>query len=79
MSETERAHLVQPAQPGRRRRRVLAAVLGLSVLCMGTGAFSLAIFTSSASSTGTFAAGTMNNSIVAVGGHIGSVAAECRI
>jgi hypothetical protein len=62
VSDTERAHHLQPVQatrPGRRRRRLLAALLGLSVLCLGTGAFSLAIFTSTAASTGTFAAGTV--------------------
>jgi hypothetical protein len=60
VSETERAHPVQPAQPGRRRRRFLAAILGLSVLSAGAGAFSLAIFTDTAASTGTFAAGTVD-------------------
>ena len=60
MSETERAHEFQPAQPGRRRRRLLAAMLGLSVLSAGAGAFSLAIFTDTAASTGTFAAGTVD-------------------
>ena len=60
MSEIERAHLLQPAQPGRRRRRFLAAILGLSILSVGAGAFSLAIFTDTAASTGTFAAGTID-------------------
>ena len=59
MSETERAHEFQPARPGARRRRLLAAILGLSVVSVGAGAFSLAIFTSTAASTGTFAAGTV--------------------
>jgi hypothetical protein len=60
VSDTERAHPVQPAQRGRGRRRLLAALLGLSVLSAGAGAFSLAIFTDAAASTGTFAAGTVD-------------------
>jgi hypothetical protein len=65
LSETERAHLVQPAppaaaRPGAHRRRILAAILGLSVLSAGAGAMSLAIFTDTAASTGTFAAGTVD-------------------
>ena len=36
------------------------ALLGLSVLSVGAGAFSLAIFTDTAASTGTFAAGTVD-------------------
>ena len=60
MSDTERAYLVQPARPGAHRRRILAAILGLSVLSAGAGAMSLAIFTDTAASTGTFAAGTVD-------------------
>lgn len=65
MSDTERAQLVQPARPavarpGAHRRRILAAILGLSVLSAGAGAMSLAIFTDTAASTGTFAAGTVD-------------------
>lgn len=46
----------------RRRRRggVLALLLGLSVVSLGAGAMSLAIFTDSAASTGTFASGTID-------------------
>ena len=59
MSETERAS--RPVRPaGALRRRLLAALLGLSVLSVGAGAFSLAIFTDTAASTGTFAAGTID-------------------
>ena len=36
------------------------AILGLSVLSVGAGAMSLAIFTDTAASTGTFAAGTVD-------------------
>jgi hypothetical protein len=60
VSETERAHSIEPRQPGARRRRLLAAILGLSVLSVGAGVFSLAIFTDTAASTGTFAAGTVD-------------------
>ena len=48
------------ARPGAVRRRLLAGILGLSVLSVGAGAFSLAIFTDTAASTGTFAAGTVD-------------------
>jgi len=59
VSETERAS--QPVRPaGARRRRLLAALLGLSVLSVGAGAFSLAMFTDTAASTGTFATGTID-------------------
>ncbi len=59
MSDIERA---EPSTDGhgRRRRRLLACLLGLSVLSVGAGAFSLAIFTDTAASTGTFAAGTVD-------------------
>lgn len=49
------------AQTRRRRRRtILAALLGLSIVGLGAGALSLAIFTDTAASTGTFASGTID-------------------
>jgi hypothetical protein len=51
----------QPSAPRRRRRRpILAALLGLSVVGLGAGVFSLAIFTDTAASTGSFASGTID-------------------
>jgi spore coat-associated protein N len=48
-------------QPRRRRRRgILALLLGLTTVSLGAGMFSLAIFTDSAASTGTFATGTID-------------------
>jgi hypothetical protein len=48
-------------QPRRRRRRgILALLLGLTTVSLGAGMFSLAIFTDSDSSTGTFATGTID-------------------
>jgi hypothetical protein len=44
----------------RGRRRLLAALLGLTVLCLGAGAFSLAIFTDTAASSGSIASGTID-------------------
>jgi hypothetical protein len=44
----------------RRRRGILALLLGLTILSVGAGMFSLAIFTDSDSSTGSFAAGTID-------------------
>lgn len=59
MPEIERAS--QPVRPaGARRRRLLAALLGLSVLSVGAGAFSLAMFTDTAASSGSFATGTID-------------------
>jgi hypothetical protein len=46
-------------QPRRRRRGLLVLLLGLAVLTMGTGAFSLARFTSSDTSSGAFTTGTI--------------------
>lgn len=43
-----------------RRRGLLAGLLGLTVLTLGAGVFSLAIFTDSDSSTGSFAAGSVD-------------------
>jgi spore coat-associated protein N len=46
--------------PRRRRRGVLALLLGLTTLSLGAGMFSLALFTDQAQSTGTFASGTID-------------------
>jgi predicted ribosomally synthesized peptide with SipW-like signal peptide len=49
------------SEPRRHRRRgVLALLLGLSVVSLGAGAMSLALFTDSAASSGTFASGTID-------------------
>jgi hypothetical protein len=51
----------QPDPSVRRRRRgLLAALLSLTVITLGAGVFSLAIFTDSAASTGSFATGTID-------------------
>ena len=47
-------------QPRRRRRGLLALLLGLTTISLGAGMFSLAVFTDSDSSTGTFQAGTVD-------------------
>lgn len=44
----------------RRRRGVLAVLLGLTTISLGAGMFSLAIFTDTDASTGTFSAGTID-------------------
>lgn len=47
-------------QPSRRRRRgILALLLGLTTISLGAGMFSLAVFTDSDASTGTFATGNV--------------------
>jgi spore coat-associated protein N len=47
--------------PSRRRRRgLLVALLGLTTISLGAGMFSLAIFTDTDSSTGSFTAGTID-------------------
>ena len=46
--------------PRRRRRGMLALLLGLTTLSLGAGAFSLAIFTDTDSTDGTFASGTID-------------------
>lgn len=56
---------VTPAPPEERTSRrpgrgILAILLGLTVVSLGAGMFSLAIFTDSDASTGTFAAGTID-------------------
>ncbi len=43
-----------------RRRGLLTGLLGLTVLTLGAGVFSLAYFTDTAASTGTFQAGTID-------------------
>ena len=53
MSETARTRR-------RRRRGLLAALLGLTVLTLGAGVFSLAIFTDTAASSGSFTSGTID-------------------
>ena len=47
-------------RPRRRRRGILALLLGLTTISLGAGMFSLAIFTDSDASTGTFEAGTID-------------------
>lgn len=49
-----------PARLSRQQRIGLTALLGLTALSLGAGAMSLAIFTDSAASTGTFASGTID-------------------
>ena len=44
----------------RRRRGVMAAILGLTTLSLGAGVFSLAIFTDTQDATGSFTAGTID-------------------
>ena len=44
----------------RHRRGILAVLLGLTSVSLGAGMFSLAIFTDTSASTGTFAAGTID-------------------
>ena len=46
--------------PRRRRRAIMAALLGLTVLSLGAGMFSLAVFTDTDASTGTFATGEID-------------------
>ena len=49
----------EPA-PRRRRRGILALLLGLTTISLGAGMFSLAIFTDSDSTDGVFASGTID-------------------
>lgn len=49
-----------PSRVSRHRRVALALLLGLSVVSLGAGAMSLAIFTDTAASTGTFTSGTID-------------------
>jgi spore coat-associated protein N len=44
----------------RRRRGVLAVLLGLTVVSLGAGMFSLAVFTDTAASTGSFTSGSVD-------------------
>lgn len=46
--------------PRRRRRGVIAVLLGLTTISLGAGMFSLALFTDSAASSGSFATGTID-------------------
>jgi hypothetical protein len=46
--------------PRRRRRAILALLLGLTTVSLGAGMFSLAIFTDTVDSTGTFETGTID-------------------
>jgi hypothetical protein len=49
-----------PSRVSGNRRAALALVLGLSVVSLGAGAMSLAIFTDTAASSGTFTSGTID-------------------
>ena len=49
-----------PKLVARHQRLALATALGLSAISLGAGAMSLAIFTDSAASTGTFTSGTID-------------------
>jgi hypothetical protein len=62
MHESTVPHAVMPGTPlpRRRRRGILVLLLGLTTLSLGAGMFSLAIFTDTAASTGTFASGTID-------------------
>lgn len=50
---------VDDAQGRRRRRGLVALLLGLSLLTIGTGVFSLAVFTSTDTSSGSFTTATI--------------------
>ena len=52
--------MTQPETSRRRRRGLLGVLLSLTVVTLGAGVFSLAIFTDSAASTGSFATGTID-------------------
>jgi hypothetical protein len=58
-------YVAQPVVAGaderrhRRRRGLIALLLGLSVLTLGSGVFSLAVFTSTDTATGEFSTGTI--------------------
>jgi len=54
------ARATDDARPSRRRRGIVALLLGLTTLSLGAGLFSLAIFTDTDASTGTFASGTID-------------------
>lgn len=49
-----------PSVVSKHRRAAIALLLGLSVISLGAGAFSLAIFTDTDASTGSFTAGTVD-------------------
>ena len=52
--------MTQPETNRRRRRGLLGVLLSLTVVTLGAGVFSLAIFTDSAASSGSFATGTID-------------------
>src|SRR6188472_3457024 len=52
--------MTQPEPSRRRRRGLLGVLLSLTVVTLGAGVFSLAIFTDSAASSGSFATGTID-------------------
>lgn len=55
------ARTADEQRPSRRRRRgIVALLLGLTTISLGAGMFSLAIFTDTDASTGTFASGTID-------------------
>jgi hypothetical protein len=62
MPESTVPHAVTPGTPlpRPRRRGILVLLLALTTLSLGAGVFSLAIFTDTAASTGTFASGTID-------------------
>lgn len=51
---------IVPERPRRRRRGLIVLLLGLTTISLGAGMFSLAIFTDTDASTGTFATGTID-------------------
>lgn len=54
-------HASDQRRPSRRRHRgIVALLLGLTTISLGAGMFSLAIFTDTDASTGTFASGTID-------------------
>jgi hypothetical protein len=58
MNETDTIEVEQRRR--RRRRGLIVLLLGLSLASLGAGAFSLAIFTDTAASTGSFTTGTVD-------------------
>src|SRR6187200_826879 len=59
-SPTALTPALEEERPRRRRRGILAVLLGLTTLSLGAGLFSLAIFTDTDSTNGTFASGTID-------------------
>ena len=60
ITETSSAAPAGDERPRHRRRGVLALLLGLTTISLGAGTFSLAVFTDSDASAGTFATGTVD-------------------